>query len=363
MNHKYSLDKSSKKHICPQCKKKRFVLYLDNETRQPVHSSVGKCDRQDNCRYHYTPKQYFADNSILTTASCPYTRQPQKSSNPAHNPDCPQSIENRKSKIENQNSTIDKNIMTQTLKNYHQNTFIQWLTQIVGTYHTQQAIERYFIGTSKEGEGSPVFWQIDINANIRSGKIMQYHRKTGKRRKDIHPSEAIKWAHKILNIPNFNLQQCFFGEHLLAIDDSQPKTENLKSKTIAIVESEKTAIIASIYIPSLIWLSCGSANGMGGENSINEKCNVLKDRNVILYPDCGTYALWCKKAQQLSKICKSANVSNLIEKHATPQEKQSGYDIADYLIKHSPALTSMISKNPALKKLIKTFDCIEIRSE
>ena len=49
---------------------------------------------------------------------------------------------------------------------------------------------------------------------------------------------------------NWELTQCLFGEHLLsAIDEKQ--------KTVALVESEKTAIIASCIMPKYIWLATG----------------------------------------------------------------------------------------------------------
>jgi hypothetical protein len=50
------------------------------------------------------------------------------------------------------------------------------------------------------------------------------------------PQARISWVHSVLKLPNYNLSQCFFGEHLL-IDTT---------KTVAIVESEKTAVIASV---------------------------------------------------------------------------------------------------------------------
>ena len=49
---------------------------------------------------------------------------------------------------------------------------------------------------------------------------------------------------------NWELTKCLFGEHLLsAIDEKQ--------KTVALVESEKTAIIASSIMPKYIWLATG----------------------------------------------------------------------------------------------------------
>lgn len=56
------LDKSSKKYICPQCQKKSFVYYLSLDGT-PVDERVGRCDREDNCAYHYTRKQYYTDNT------------------------------------------------------------------------------------------------------------------------------------------------------------------------------------------------------------------------------------------------------------------------------------------------------------
>ena len=102
---------------------------------------------------------------------------------------------------------------------------------------------------------------------------MQYNPETGRRLK--HESGAIDWVHNKLKksgtLPeDYNLQQCFFGEHLLNI---------YPYKTIGIVESEKAATIASILIPELIWLATGSLNGLSVE-----KCLTLENRSVILFP-------------------------------------------------------------------------------
>ena len=40
------------------------MIYIDTENNnQYLSDNVGKCNRLDKCGYHYTPKQYFADNS------------------------------------------------------------------------------------------------------------------------------------------------------------------------------------------------------------------------------------------------------------------------------------------------------------
>ena len=49
---------------CPNCGRKRcFVRYIDEEGTVHFPSSVGKCDHEQSCGYHYTPREYFRDNS------------------------------------------------------------------------------------------------------------------------------------------------------------------------------------------------------------------------------------------------------------------------------------------------------------
>ena len=54
----------STRYTCPQCGRKHtFTRYIDTENNnQYINDNVGKCNRLDKCGYHYTPKQYFADN-------------------------------------------------------------------------------------------------------------------------------------------------------------------------------------------------------------------------------------------------------------------------------------------------------------
>jgi len=52
---KYSLDKSSKKNICPNCNKRTFVFYLDTEKGKYLPPEFGRCHREQNCIYHKAP--------------------------------------------------------------------------------------------------------------------------------------------------------------------------------------------------------------------------------------------------------------------------------------------------------------------
>ena len=144
---------------------------------------------------------------------------------------------------------------------------------------------------------------------------MLYNPTTGKRIKQ--PYNHITWVHSALKQPNFQLKQCLFGEHLL-------KGNN---KPVAIVESEKTAIIASVYLPQFIWLAVGSLSNLN-----EKKCNVLKGRKIVLFPDLNAFDKWNCQAKTLKHIT-NFKLSNLLETIATNEEKRQGLDLADYLIR------------------------------
>lgn len=144
---------------------------------------------------------------------------------------------------------------------------------------------------------------------------MLYSPITGKRVKE--PFNHIYWVHKALKKPDFELQQCLFGEHLLRD----------KNKPVAIVESEKTAIISSVYFPQFIWLASGSLTNLN-----ESKCNILRGRKVTLFPDLNCYEKWSIKASELSHIA-TFTVSNLLELKSTLTERKEGFDLADYLIR------------------------------
>ena len=56
------------RYVCPQCGRKySFTRYIDtHNNNEYVNERVGKCNRLDKCGYHYTSKQYFADNPWLS---------------------------------------------------------------------------------------------------------------------------------------------------------------------------------------------------------------------------------------------------------------------------------------------------------
>ena len=287
----YTLDRSSKKFICPDCSKKTLVRYVDEEKNYHSDANYGRCDRENNCGYMQVP----IDN--LSTLKTPYFKP--------------------KEYKEIQPSYIPNNLVEATWNNYQHNPFTLFLVKLFGDEKTVELIKKYrwgVDGASIYTKLYTIFWQIDSEGKVRSGKMIKYS-DNGKRDK----SSFTTWYHKKSDgfkplFPDFELRQCLFGEHLLSLDVRKP---------VAVVESEKTAIIASMFIDKYIWVACGGAGQLS-----RYKIEALKNRSVTLFPDLGQYDDWKIKAKE-----HGFNISNHLEKIATEEEKKQGLDLADFLLK------------------------------
>jgi len=304
IEHKYKLEPykgMNTRYRCPSCQQrdKTFSRYIDTETGEHIHPSVGRCNRESSCGHHYTPKQFFQDNNIS------FDTQPKQYK--------PRPVTPQPKPV----SFIPVDLFKASLNPtaFETNHFVQFLINLFGVEVASQLVCKYFIATSKHWNGATVFWQIDTQGKVRTGKIMLYSPTTGKRVKE--PFNHINWVHKALKQPEFELSQCLFGEHLLVE----------KTKPVAIVESEKTAVIASVYLPQFIWVAVGSLTNLNAE-----KCCKLKGRTVALFPDLNGYDKWNSKAKELSHLA-IFTVSDLLERKATEAERKQGFDLADYLIK------------------------------
>jgi hypothetical protein len=298
---------------------REFVRYVDTERGGYLADTVGRCNREVNCGYHYTPKQYFADNKISSQGN-DHRLQPKRVMLPER---APKPV-----------STIPFEMFRKSLTVYAENNFVRYLHSLFDADITSELIKRFYIGTSNHWEGATIFWQIDFKGRIRSGKIMLYDAATGKRVKEAQPDGSkrskITWAHSVLQrqgmIQDFNLRQCLFGEHQLT-DQTKP---------VAIVESEKTAIIASCYLPEYIWLACGSLT-----NLTADKCRTLAGRKIVLFPDLKCFDKWRNRAKQIqAQLDCHITVSDLLERRASEADKERGLDLADYLTRFSPSITT-----------------------
>jgi hypothetical protein len=198
--------------------------------------------------------------------------------------------------------------------------FVRFLRKYFSDLQIAEAANNYLLGATTNKE--VIFWQVDIHGKVRTGKIMKYNPQSGRRVKNGYG--GINWVHHKLKKSNpsfsdFNLSQCYFGEHLLRLYPKKPE---------AIVEAEKTAVIASMIYHDYNWLAAGNLNGLNVEKSI-----VLRNKTVILYPDAGCYDRWLRKAEQINReLPLHLTVSAFLEHFATPKQTHHGYDLADYII-------------------------------
>ena len=214
---------------------------------------------------------------------------------------------------------LPKYIMASTLLNVEQSTLVRWIrTNIrwdtVQRKRIDEALNHYAVGCSRQG--MTVFWQMDEQGRLRTGKMMRY-REDGHR--DRSQGYNFDWIHAALcrtrktydsegniiaegplphpelyNPDKQEMVSCYFGLHLL--DKYRRKDID---QTVCIVESEKTAMLMAIAYgnnTNQVWMACG-----GLENINRDKLAPIIEqrRRIILYPDRDGIDKWRIKAEQL----------------------------------------------------------------
>jgi hypothetical protein len=299
--YRYTLERSTgpaSKHTCPSCgHRRKFTRYVDTATGEHLAEHVGRCDRQDRCGHHVKPREYFAAGGERPSGE--WIPPP-----PA--PELP----GFRMKRERMERTMGKACH-----------LLEYLSTEGGLDPEQvksTALEYYVGGWDEPGkfQGAATFWQVDRAGQVRSAKVVQYDPHTGHRVKD-----AASWAHSLAGGPpeGFRLEQCLFGEHLL---------ERYPDAHVGIVEAEKTALVARLKVPSVLWLAVGGL----GELKMS-KLLPLADRHVTLWPDLGKgFEEWSAKASDLAPLFASLTVATRLEEVATDAEREQGLDLADYLL-------------------------------
>lgn len=237
-----------KKWKCPACSQKRYVRFYNFKTSDYLDEKFGRCDRSDNCGYYLSP---YSDESFK----------------PGFTPNDSRSFVPEPVKI----NYVEKEIVVRTLSKYEENNFVQFLIDRVGHDRAMEACLRFYIGTAK-GNGT-IFWQVDNFMMIRTGQLM-FYKNDGHRDKD-------RSAKKLFKV-EADYRACLFGLHQLFTESGD--------YLIAIVESEKTAILSSMYMPDvsgrkIVWLAASGSNGL-----TTEKIAALRGRDVCLVPDFSFHA-------------------------------------------------------------------------
>jgi hypothetical protein len=281
MEYTYTLEKYSglkTRYNCPRCgAKHQFARYVDQEGNH-IADHVGRCNRESKCGYHLKPKEYFETNP---TASI----QPARNTKP------------KPAKVV---QYISPEVLKRTLQAYEKNTFVQYLNTILNPETVQRLIDAYGLGTTRDG--SCIFWQVDNEGRVRTGKVIHYNH-DGHRDKTIPPY----FIHTKLKVEP--IEQCLFGLHLTMVQHGP----------IGLVESEKTALIMAGLLPEYTWMATGGKTNLS-------KVDALKGQKVVAFPDTDAYGQWVERLAPYG-----FKVSNALQKHITDPDK--GYDLADFVRK------------------------------
>jgi hypothetical protein len=295
------------RHTCPACNSKGVFVRYKDERGEYISFDVGRCNRESKCGYHYKPKEYFADNPTGSKFVKNRVRYGAQNTN-----------QNVTRALQTETKSFDfiaPEHLKATLGNYDRNAFVQFLLNLFPDCleEIESVLKMYLVGTFDDYTCFP---QIDRLNRVCKAKLIRFNPATGKRLKGEYDTSSL--VRKLKLKEDFQYKQIFFGEHLLS---------KYPNKPVAIVESEKTAIIARLCMSRFVWLATGSKQWLKVE-----RLQRFENRQIILYPDADGFNQWQVVAIEAQKQGLNVKVSNLIEKHATSEQKANGYDLADYLI-------------------------------
>ena len=232
---------------------------------------------------------------------------------------------------------IPYDCFTGSLKGYDDNNFIVFLISLMGIEKTCTLVKIFNFGSSNYWKGATVFWFINEDDKIVGGDVVLYDEngssvkfknskgKDDRKNRPIYIAIVDAYRKKDKPTPDW-LQQyqdadnpkrnCLFG---------LPQLKNAhKDKPVAIVESPKTAIIATAYLTDYIWLATGGATLL-----TPNRLQVLEGRDITLFPDKSFYQKWKDTASKLSHLANFVT-SDLIERKGGDKT-----DLADYLTQYS----------------------------
>ena len=283
---------------CPSCGKREFSPYIDLYTGRPIDDKhCGKCNRETNCGYHQPPREWFAEHRPEHREWLPreeFIAKKQQERREA------EEARRRYEEEQRKKPRFDYFAAEQPLEVHrylcemkqcflkcqaYTHTLAQWLYTMFPRERVDYALNRYRVGGTRDGR--TVFWGIDLRDRPRTGKVMAYgldgHRKKG-------CPGAFNWVHSILGLKQL-APQCLFGEHILGGNVTPLPTES-----VALVESEKTALIMSILVPQTTWLATG-----GKQNFKHEMLWTICEQDVAVYPDADALDNWSRKMEQLNR--------------------------------------------------------------
>lgn len=303
-------------YTCPSCGEDTLIPYIDTEGKITFPEYVGMCNRPSKCGYKYPPRKYFEEaKSRGITFHWQTGKSPSSAPAPPPEPDY-----------------IDLQAIEQFTRYGITSTLCQFLSQALDHLHPAQPLEKtlalYRVGGLQDGR--IIFPLIDTAGHVRSAKVMRYLY-NGHRSKDKADKGRFSWLHGMRTLvplsmlhphgETFILSQTWFGSHLLPIFPALP---------VAIVESEKTAVLMACMRPQYIWLATG-----GMQNFAPKYAPSLQGRKVYVYADADGLKEWEQRARTLIQA-KRLPADTMFPKWYIAEPEGSKRDIADLLLDPVP---------------------------
>ncbi|MBW7868869.1 MAG: hypothetical protein H3C31_11140 [Brumimicrobium sp.] len=269
---KFEFEKSpAKKGECPSCRHKDTFRFYEDLPRQ-----YGKCDRENNCGYFNNPhEESYEVQAELANIEIkkPKTKEPKQIFLKA---------DQVKDTINNQTSDFHLYLYGHALVD---------LTHLT----------KWNVGTDKFGNTCFI---ISDKKNIYNVKTIKYA--------DNCKRDKAKYPFYLKAPKGKKYSRCLYGAHLL---------DNDKKKTVCLVESEKTAVLAAAQYPTFDWLATGGSNGLTGET-----ISVLYGRKIYYLCDADKAGRNNSTIDKLKAYKQNFKVVDLFP------NRTDGYDLADYIL-------------------------------
>lgn len=206
-----------------------------------------------------------------------------------------------------------ENSLCQCLMRMFQPEAVSWLT------------EEYRIGScSMYGRDNwTVFPCIDRQGRVSNLKAQWYETDLSSENFGHCPKGHVYWLAKIwqqngmLPTQGQYITSGLFGEHLL---------NKYPSNIVGLVESPKNALFGSLAFPQLVWVAVGNKGMLK-----REVMEPLRDRDVIVLPDCDAVEEWTAAISKMTDIA-NFTISDFCKRMAPADQPK--FDIADYLQQH-----------------------------
>ena len=231
MSARYTLEKHpTPKGTCPSCREKKVFRYFQDAEGQRLDEKYGICDRAAKCGYDHRPS-----GELFERSGAPADLVQHEIVRP----------------------TAEQAEALKQLVHDHTSNLHAW-ARTVGI--PAEHLERWAVATDRD---RTVYLHLDKNQQLANAKWFKYQ-EDGRRDKNSQPySFTLTEAERKVK----KFAWCLYGEHLLRTDDP--------TRPICVVESEKSAVVASFHYPDFDWVACGAANGI-----TDEKIGALHGRPV-----------------------------------------------------------------------------------